>query len=227
MNYVKILGASGSKAKNLNTTSFQIYKDIVIDAGNILNALGDDAKDINHIFLTHSHADHITDLPFIIETFFDKRETPLTIYALEETLEVLKKHSFNDVIWPDFTKIKLPKNDMFSLILKPIKLNEIIKIHNYSIKAIYANHISGSCGFVIIKDNQGFVISGDTHTNPEIWEEINNNDEIKSLIVECSFPDKFEELARITKHLTPALIANELKNLIRKDISIFYYHLKQ
>ena len=226
MNYVKILGASGSKAKNLNTTSFQIYKDIVIDAGNILNALGDDAKDINHIFLTHSHADHITDLPFIIETFFDKRETPLTIYALEETLEVLKKHSFNDVIWPDFTKIKLPKNDMFSLILKPIKLNEIIKIHNYSIKAIYANHISGSCGFVIIKDNQGFVISGDTHTNPEIWEEINNNDEIKSLIVECSFPDKFEELARITKHLTPALIANELKNLIRKDISIFYYHLK-
>lgn len=63
MNFIKILGASGSKAKNQNTTSFQIFKDIIIDAGNVLNSLGNEAKDINHIFLTHSHADHITDLP--------------------------------------------------------------------------------------------------------------------------------------------------------------------
>jgi HD-GYP domain-containing protein (c-di-GMP phosphodiesterase class II)/ribonuclease BN (tRNA processing enzyme) len=226
MNYIKILGASGSKAKNLNTTSFQIYKDIVIDAGNIINALGDDSKYINHIFLTHSHADHITDLPFIIETFFDKRETPLTIYALEETLNVLKKHSFNDVIWPDFTKIKLPKKNEFSLILKPIKYDEIIEIHDYSIKAINANHIQGSCGFVIIKNNQGFIISGDTYENPQIIEEINNNKNIKSLIIECSFPDKLHELAKITKHLTPNLIASLLEKLSRKDISIFLYHLK-
>ena len=226
MNYIKILDASGSKAKDLNTTSFQIYKDIVIDAGNVLNALGDEAKDINHIFLTHSHADHITDLPFIIETFFDKRETPLTIYALEETIEVLKKHSFNDVIWPDFTKIKLLRKDAFSLILKPIKLDEIIKIHNYSIKAIKANHISGACGFVIKKNHQGFVISGDTHINPHIWEEINNDEEIKSLVIECSYPDKLQELAKLTKHLTPELIANELEKLTRKNLSVFYYHLK-
>ena len=226
MNYIKILGASGSKAKDLNTTSFQIYKDIVIDAGNVLNALGDEAKDINHIFLTHSHADHITDLPFIIETFFENRETPLTIYALEETIEVLKKHSFNDVIWPDFTKIKLLRNDTFSLILKPIKIDEVIKIHNYSIKAIKANHISGACGFVIKKNHQGFVISGDTHINPHIWEEINNDEEIRSLIIERSYPDKLQELAKLTKHLTPELIANELEKLTRKNLSVFYYHLK-
>ena len=226
MNYIKILGASGSKAKDLNTTSFQIYKDIVIDAGNVLNALGDEAKDINHVFLTHSHADHITDLPFIIETFFESREIPLTIYALEETIEVLKKHSFNDVIWPDFTKIKLLRKDAFSLILKPIKLDEIIKIHNYSIKAIKANHISGACGFVIKKNHQGFVISGDTHINPHIWEEINNDEEIRSLIIECSYPDKLQELAKLTKHLTPELIANELEKLTRKNLSVFYYHLK-
>ena len=226
MNYIKILGASGSKAKDLNTTSFQIYKDIVIDAGNVLNALGEEAKDINHIFLTHSHADHITDLPFIIETFFESRETPLTIYALEETIEVLKKHSFNDVIWPNFTKIKLLRKDAFSLILKPIKLDEIIKIHNYSINAIKANHISGACGFVIKKNHQGFVISGDTHINPHIWEEINNDEEIRSLIIECSYPDKLQELAKLTKHLTPELIANELEKLTRKNLSVFYYHLK-
>ena len=226
MNYIKVLGASGSKAKNQNTTSFQIFKDIVIDAGNILNAIGNEAKEINHIFLTHSHADHIADLPFIIETFFEERTTPLTIYALEDTINILKKHSFNDEIWPDFTKIKLAKSDSFSLILKPIKLDETINIHNYSIKAIHAVHIAGSCGYMITKNNQSFIISGDTYINPTLWEEINSNKNIKSLIIECSFPNKLEDLAELTKHLTPSLIAKQLQNLKRKDISIFYYHLK-
>ena len=226
MNYIKILGASGSKAKNLNTTSFQIFKDIVVDAGNILNSLGDDALHVNHIFLTHSHADHITDLPFIIETFFEKRKTPLTIYALEETINVLKKHSFNDVIWPDFTKIKLLHSDEFSLVLKVIKADEILKINDYTIKAIEANHIPGSCGYVITKNDQAFLISGDTYTNPKIIEELNNNEKIKSLLIECSFPDKLAELAKLTKHLTPSLVAELLSKVNRKDISVFLYHLK-
>ena len=187
MNYIKVLGASGSKAKDQNTTSFQIFKDIVIDAGNILNAIGNEAKEINHIFLTHSHADHIADLPFIIETFFEERTIPLTIYALEETINVLKKHSFNDEIWPNFTKIKLVKSDNFSLILQPIKIDETINIHNYSIKAIHAEHIPGSCGYMITKRNQSFIISGDTYINPTLWDEINSNKNIKSLIIECSF----------------------------------------
>ena len=226
MNYIKILGASGSKSKHLNTTSFQIYKDIAVDAGNIMNALGDDAQYIDHIFLTHSHADHITDLPFVIETFFEIRETPLTIYALKETIEIIKKHSFNDAIWPDFTKIRLPKTNEYSLILKEIQIDEIINIHNYKIKAIPAVHIKGSCGFVISKKENAFIISGDTYKNPRIWEEIDNNSKIKALLLECSFPDKMGDLAKTSKHLTPQLIAEELKTLKRNDISIFLYHLK-
>ncbi|WP_368029281.1 HD domain-containing phosphohydrolase [Arcobacter sp. s6] len=226
MNYIKILGASGSKSKHLNTTSFQIYRDIVVDAGNIMNALGSDAQYINHVFLTHSHADHITDLPFVIETFFEIRETPLTIYALKETIEVIKKHSFNDAIWPDFTKIKLPKTNEYSLILKEIKIDEIIQIHDYTIKAIPAVHIKGSCGFVISKKENAFIVSGDTYKNPKIWDEINKNPKIKALLLECSFPDKMDELAKVSNHLTPKLIAEELKTLKRTDLSIFLYHLK-
>lgn len=226
MNYVKILGASGSKARGHNTTSFQIFKDIVVDAGNILNALGDEASYINHIFLTHSHADHISDLPFVIESFFDRRTEPLIIYALEETIETLKKHSFNDEVWPDFTKIKLPNSETYSLILKPIKLNEIINIGDYKIKAIYANHTKGSCGFVITKMDQSFIISGDTYKNPLLWKEINENKTIKALIIECSFPDRLKEFSKKTQHLSPCHIVEEMKNLKRNDISVFFYHLK-
>ena len=112
------------------------------------------------------------------------------------------------------------------MILKPIKLNVPIQINDYSIKAIPANHIAGSCGFVITKNNQSFIISGDTYLNPTIHEEINNDKTIKSLIIECSFPDKLNELAKTTKHLTPTLISNILQNIQRKDISVFFYHLK-
>ena len=79
MNYIKILGASGSKSKNSGTTCFQIARDIIIDAGNVINTIGDQAQFINHIFLTHSHSDHKTDLPFIVESLFEKRTESLIL----------------------------------------------------------------------------------------------------------------------------------------------------
>jgi phosphoribosyl 1,2-cyclic phosphodiesterase len=71
MNYVKVLGSSGNKTRYNGTTCFQIYSDILVDAGNVINTLGEKASEINHIFLTHSHSDHINDLPFVIESFFE------------------------------------------------------------------------------------------------------------------------------------------------------------
>lgn len=226
MNYIKILGASGSKTKGHNTTSFQIFKNIIIDAGNIVGALGDEALLVDHIFITHSHADHISDLPFVIESFYEKREKPLRIYALKETIEVLKAHYFNDTVWPDFTKIKLMNSDEYSLILESIELEEEIILDNYKIKAIKANHINGACGYLVNKNNESFVISGDTYKNEDLINLLNTNKEIKALLIECSFPNRLNELAKLTEHLTPQLISENFKNLKRDDISIFFYHLK-
>ncbi len=227
MNYLKILGASGSKTKLKGTTSFQIYNDIIVDAGNVINSLGNDALYINHIFLTHSHSDHIIDLPFIVEGFFEQRTEPLMVYGSKETLKSVKDHTFNDEIWPDFTKINLPNSDKKSLILNVIEENETIKVGPYNITAINANHIKGAYGFVIIKNNlNGYVISGDTYENKALWDVINNNTKIKSLIIECSFPSKMKTLALNSKHLTPEILKNELKYLKRDDVQIFIYHLK-
>jgi len=59
MSIIKILGAYGNRGKNSQTTCIQISKHTVIDAGNIIHALGDKARYIDNIFLTHSHLDHI------------------------------------------------------------------------------------------------------------------------------------------------------------------------
>lgn len=227
MNYLKVLGASGSKTKLTGTTSFQIYKDILVDAGNVINTLGDEALYIDHIFLTHSHSDHIIDLPFIVEGFFEKRKEPLIVYGSKETINSLQKHTFNDEIWPDFSKINLINSKKKALVFKIIEANEEIKVGPYNITAINANHMAGSFGFVIIKDNlNGYVISGDTYENKELWDIVNKNKKIKSLVIECSFPSKMKQLAFTSKHLTPEILASELKYLKRKDVQIFIYHLK-
>ncbi|PLY04995.1 MAG: phosphohydrolase [Arcobacter sp.] len=227
MNYLKILGASGSKTKFTGTTSFQIFKDIIVDAGNVIGTLGDEALKINHIFLTHSHSDHIIDLPFIIEGFFEQRTEPLVVYGSEETINSLKAHTFNDEIWPDFSKINLLNSEEKSLVFKMINANETIHLNTYSITPFIANHIPGSFGFKIIKDHQnGYVISGDTYENKVLWDVINGDKRIKSLIIECSFPSNMQELAQTSKHLTPKILKKELNNLKREDVQIFIYHLK-
>jgi len=227
MNYVKILGASGSKTKNAGTTSFQVSKEIIIDAGNVINTLGDNAQYINHIFLTHSHSDHIIDLPFIIESLFEKRKETLTIYASKETISSLRSHTFNDEIWPDFSKINLIGTNKPSLVFKEININDKIIINNYEIKVINANHIPGAYGFTVIKDNiKGYLISGDTYLNEDMVEELNNDRRLKIIIIECSFPSRMEKLAYDSKHLTPKLLVEQLKNLKREDIQVFIYHIK-
>lgn len=181
MNYIKILGASGSKSKNYGTSSFQISKEIIIDAGNVINSLGENSLFINHIFLTHSHSDHITDLPFLIDSFFEKREKPLIIYASKETITNLKNHTFNNEIWPDFSQINLINSTKKSLIFKEIKLNEEIKIENYTIKAIEAIHIKGAFGYIVTKNDESYVISGDTYLNDNLIKLINSDLKIKLL----------------------------------------------
>ena len=227
MNYIKVLGSSGTKTKNSGTTSFQISKDIVIDAGNIINILGEQAQFINHIFLTHSHSDHITDLPFLIEAFFENRTEPLTIYASKETIKSLKTHTFNNEIWPDFSRIKLLKSKKESLVFVEVSENEEIKIGVYVLKAIKAVHIDGAFGYVITKNNkESYVISGDTYLNDYLINEINSNPKIKLLIIECSFPNRLEKLAHDSKHLTPKLLDSMLKKLDKKNFQVFIYHIK-
>lgn len=62
---LKVLGCSGGIGGNLRTTSFLLDHDVLIDAGTgVMNLSVDELKLIDHIFITHSHLDHIVWHPF-------------------------------------------------------------------------------------------------------------------------------------------------------------------
>ncbi len=223
-NRIKMLGAYGSKFKNMGTTCVQVSDKILIDAGNIINPLGERALDIEHIFLSHLHFDHILDLPFLIESFFEKRLTTLNIYGTKETIEGLKEYVFNWHIWPDFSYIKLLNNKK-ALNFVVMEYQQQVQIDGVSIKAVQNNHTLGSCGFVITQNSRSLLFTSDTTSSQTIVDEINANETITSVIIEVSFPNALQNLALESKHMTPALLQQELQK-IQKDVAIFVDHLK-
>ncbi len=225
-NKIKVLGAFGGKGVDMNNTCIQVTANIVIDAGNILKGIGEKASQINHIFLTHSHLDHIVDIPFLSDAYFEKRKKPITVYALKETIEHLNKYIFNWNIWPDFCEIDLIGQNSSAIKFVELKSNEQIEFEDCKIKAIKTNHTTSSCGYVITKNNNSLLFTSDTYRCDTIWEELNNNKNIKTLIIDVSFPSRLASLAKNSKHLTPNDLKEELKKLKRDDITIFINHLK-
>ena len=223
---IKILGAFGSKTNDTAMTCIQIDDNIVIDAGNILHGLKDDAKNINHIFLTHSHMDHIADIPFLIDIYFDERTSSLNIYGTQDTLNNLQSNILNWEIWPDFTQIQLSHSKDMAIKLIPIDLNTNIIVDNVNLKAIKTNHTAGSCGYVVEKNNEAIFFTADTCSSYKIWEEVNNNPKINSVIIDVSFPSSYRQLALDSKHLTLELLKEDLKNLKRNNVEIYINHLK-
>jgi len=222
---IKVLGADGSYSHECNASSFLIEKNIVIDAGNIIKSMGEECCKLEHIFITHTHFDHIVDIPFIIDSYFNCRKTPLKLYALKENIDTLKKYLFNWNISPNFSSIRNTNNEI-SLELIPIEYGQIISIDEIEITVIQANHTVPTCGFKIQKHNQAFLLSGDTYLNNELIELINKDKTISSLLIDVSFNSEEEDLAHVSKHLTPKLLQQMLSSLKREDVAIYTYHQK-
>jgi len=224
---IKVLGAYGTKSKGHGTSAFLLNETTVIDAGNLLDPLNAASADIENIWLTHSHLDHIVDIAYILDNYFGLRKKTLNIMGLPETIEALKKNFLNDVIWPDFRKINLLNSD-----LPAVKYTEITTGEKYTIaegeyiEAFETDHTVASCGYIYTKHNKSFMITADTFSLDNAIKILNKEKEIKSLIVECSFPNALEQLAKDSKHLTPNLLFKQLKNLKRKDIHLYINHIK-
>jgi HD-GYP domain-containing protein (c-di-GMP phosphodiesterase class II)/ribonuclease BN (tRNA processing enzyme) len=223
---VKVLGAAGSYSHKSKATSFLIGKNIVIDAGNIIQGLGEECCELEHVFISHTHFDHIVDLPFVIESYFECREKPLKVYALSENIDKLQEYLFNWSIWPDFQKITQKNNKEISLQFIPVEYGEMVLIDDIEITIIESNHTVPACGYKIKKADQAFILSGDTYINDKLIDLINNDKSISSLLVDVSFSSDREDLAYESKHLTPKLLEKMLMHLKRNDVAIYTYHQK-
>lgn len=222
---LKVLGCSGGiGGRHLRTTSLLLDNDILIDAG---TGVGDvslaELMLIDHIFLTHSHLDHVCSIPFLVDTVGGMRNKPLTVHATEPTLEIIRNHIFNWSIWPDFTQIPSPSKPFMRY--EPLQLGETVELKGRKITVLPANHVVPAVGFQLDSGQASLVFTGDTTTYDPLWAVVNKITNLRYLIIEVAFCNRERDLAISAKHFCPSLLAEELPKLER-SAEIFITHLK-
>ena len=221
---VKILGCSGGIGGNLRTTSMLVDDDILIDAG---TGVGDlsiaQLLKIDHIFLTHSHLDHIALMPLLLDTVMGMRNEPVTVHATAETTRILKEHIFNWKVWPDFNVIPDAENPL--LVYNEVAIGTAVTIKDRHITPLPANHVVPAVGYCVDSGKGSLVFTGDTTVCDELWPLVNGIQNLKYLIIETAFSNIELELAKVSKHLCPSLLISELSNL-QRDAKIYITHLK-
>jgi cAMP phosphodiesterase len=146
---IRVLGCSGAIAKGNRTTSFLIDGRVLVDAGTGVGDLTlDELVQIDHVLLSHSHLDHVVGIPLMADAIMRRRLAapdfhPLIVHALPETLAALRQHVFNDVIWPDFTR--LPKSEQAILALQTFRPGESLTLAGLRIEVLPARHTVPAC----------------------------------------------------------------------------------
>jgi ribonuclease BN (tRNA processing enzyme) len=223
---IKVLGCSGAEFPGRNPPSLLLDDNILFDAGNLTHAL--DMKDqlkIKHIFITHAHLDHITGIPFLAENMISvKRWHPIHVLGTPPVVEVIRKNIFNGSIWPDFAAIPNSRKPLLKFV--KLKVGESIGLNGYSITPYKVKHSVPAVGY-LVEDQRGrrFFYTGDTGPFDTTWEKIGAR-KIHCLIIEVSFPNRMEEIAMQTGHLTPRLLKRELLKMNHEPRRILVTHLK-
>lgn len=208
----------------LRTTSMLVDQDILIDCGTGVADLSiDELARIDHVFLTHSHLDHIACLPLLVDTVGEMRDRPLTVHALPATEQALRTHVFNWTIWPDFTEI--PSAEKAWLRFRPLQLGAPVGLSGRSILPLPADHTVPAVAFGIDSGHASLVFSGDTGPSPELWRAVNAIDNLEVLIIETAFSDRERKVAQASRHLCPGMLVGELQQL-RSRPDIYITHLK-
>ena len=85
---LRILGCSGGEAEGERLTGLLVNRQVAIDAGSLTQALTvEEQIAVRHVFLSHSHLDHMCTLPFYTKNIFGHTPSPVGIRALPETLD--------------------------------------------------------------------------------------------------------------------------------------------
>ena len=221
---VRIIGGHGGVSPGFKATSYLIDGKLLLDAGSVASGIQiQEQVNIEHILISHSHLDHISDLAFLADNCFGMKDRPFNIYANTPVKMAIKEHLLNDVIWPDFTK--LPSAEKPTLFFHDVVPGVQLSLGDYKIIPIAVNHPNGAMGFIIERKNTSVVFTQDTGPTDQIWEEAKKIKNLKAIFTEVSFPNSLSKVATVSQHHTPATMREEIKKM-PKDVPIFLGHLK-
>ncbi len=230
---VKVLGCHGSDQlipesgapRQCGTCGFLVNGRMLIDAGTISSRLSlAEQRGIGHVLLSHLHFDHIKGLPTLADNLVGETERAVVVAGIPEVLKGLETHIFNGDVYPDF--FRLPTAQQPVLAQQPLTAGAAAVLDGIRVMPVAVNHAVPTVGFLLDDGTGTLLYSGDTFQTEELWRTARAVPALKAAFIETSFPDDEMELAKVSKHLTPRLLAEELRKLDRPDVAIYVYHMK-
>lgn len=222
---LRILGCSGGELPRHKTTCFLVDDRLAIDAGALTASLSLEALlKVDDIVLTHSHFDHVKDVPLLADLLVGRRRRPVRVHASTECARTLRESVFNGRLWPDFTTIPDRKRPVLEI--RPFDPRRAFRVGRYTFRPAPVCHPVESVGFVLSDGKAEIAVSGDTGPTVDFWKRVNAARRLGALLVELSFPNDLQGLADVSGHLTPNTLATELAKLDRNGFPVLLYHLK-
>ncbi len=207
---IRFLGCHHTETATTRLSSLIVDQDLVIDAGAITSTLtADEQSKIKALLLTHQHLDHIRDVPTLALGGLGSGDT-LPVFATEQTLKSVSHHLLNGSVYPDFTQIPSPEQPRIQLI--PLEPGKELEVCGRWVTPVPVVHTEGSVGYLLkSQGGKSVFYSGDTNGEglADIWLKMSPD----LVIVEVTYPNSQERLARATNHMTPQLLEREITRL--------------
>lgn len=204
-------------------SSYVINGVVAIDAG-CLDRVGslEAMTALKHIFLTHSHLDHLASLPPFLDAVYDGSGDCVTVYGSASVLECLRRDVFNNRLYPDFIQLSLTQPPFLKL--RELVPGQTVSVEGLTITPVDVHHVVPALGFIVSNDQSTVVFSGDTGPTEALWREASRRANLRAVFMECSFPSSMEWLAELAQHLTPSRFVFE-RSKIPSNARIIVVHL--
>ena len=222
---IRVLGAFGGEGLGHRPSSFLINDRVLIDGGSVTGALTvPEQLRIEHALVSHAHLDHIAGLVYLTETLgFCETGAAVTIASIDPVVTTLRAGVFNNVLWPDFSRI--PHADVPVVKYRTLVEDVEQRLGDLWVTPVQVQHTVPTAGFIVHDGSTGLIYSGDTGPTKALWDAARGLTGIRAVILECAFPNRLAQLADIAKHMTPDLIRRELDKL-PPDLPVWIFHVK-
>jgi len=223
---LRVLGSHGGTSRDHRGVSFLLQDSVAVDAGSLASGLSlQEQSRIESILVTHSHMDHVGDLGAVCDIRSQQGGASLVIAGLPVTIDALRKHFFNDILWPDFTRIELENGP--TLVFRELEPEVATEVSGLSVLPVMVDHSIPSCGFLLGNGTSSLAYTGDTGPSDRFWSVTNDRPRVKVLITEVSFPNRMGQLATASGHLTPLSFAAQLEKVrVRPEHGVYVYGMK-
>lgn len=216
----------GESSRHQILATYLINDSVAIDAG-VLGLLSplEAQRRVRHVFLSHSHLDHLATLPIFIDNVYVHGPDSPSVWASPQVLETLQRDLFNDRLWPDM--IRLSGEESPFLKLETLSAEQPVEVEGLRITPIELKHVVPAFGFLVeeLATKAAVLFVSDTGPTERIWEIANRTPGLKGVFLEASFPNSMRWLADKAAHLTPELFRNELTKL-KQSVPVHVIHVK-